>query len=109
VVQYGGAVGRVGMRCVYVYVSDVRYVWEMVIRRCVLCVWCVGVWWVWVNALEGGAREGDARDDRSDEDRRGAEPGAQGAHRRAHAHQGETRARRRGARRERMNDSSDCD
>ena len=51
-----------------------------------VCVWCG-----WVNALEG-----DARDDRSDEDRRGAEPGAQGAHRRAHAHQGETRARRRG-------------
>jgi len=41
VVQYGGAVGRVGMRCVYVYVSDVRYVWEMVIRRCVLWVWWV--------------------------------------------------------------------
>ena len=41
-VQYGGAVGRVGMRCVYVYVSDVRYVWEMVVRRCVL--WVCGVW-----------------------------------------------------------------
>ena len=56
-----------------------------------VCGVCVCVWCGWVNALEG-----DARDDRSDEDRRGAEPGAQGAHRRAHAHQGETRARRRG-------------
>jgi len=56
-----------------------------------------------VERARGGAMRASPRDDRSDEDRRGAEPGAQGAHRRAHAHQGETRETK-AARKDRMNE-----